>query len=114
MIRRKPRHNHLPKYVQFKKAKDKRQMNGAFRLGSKSSFYSLINIKWELNKMIRYTLFVLATLGTAATAIASIAPVDHSNPNNVTVVYKTQLPTIDGVVVQHCAVENCSDTPNNS
>lgn len=64
--------------------------------------------------MIRYTLFVLTILGTAATAIASIAPVDHSNPKNVTIVFKNDaFPTIDGLVIEKCALENCSDTPNN-
>ncbi len=65
--------------------------------------------------MIRYTLFVLATIGTAATAIANIAPVDHSNPNNVTVVYKNDVyPMASALIVEKCAVEDCSDTPNNS
>lgn len=68
--------------------------------------------------MIRYTLFVLTILGSAATAIASIAPADQyaiTNPNNVTIVAKNDIfPMIDGVVVEKCAVEDCSDTPSNS
>ena len=68
--------------------------------------------------MIRYTLFVIATVGFAATAIASIAPVDKyaiTNPKTVSVFYKNDVyPMIDGEIVEQCAVENCSDTPNNS
>lgn len=68
--------------------------------------------------MIRYTLFVFAIVGSAATAIASIAPVDHFasvNPKNVTIAVKNDAyPMIDGIVVEKCAVENCSDTPSNS
>jgi hypothetical protein len=94
-------------------------MNDTFRQGSASPTYGHLNIKWETKNMIRYTLFVLTILGSAATAIASIAPVDHSNPNNVTVVSKNDIypqinGVIDGVIVEKCAVENCSDTPNNS
>jgi hypothetical protein len=90
-------------------------MNGTFRQGSKSVGYGHLNIKWETKEMIRYTLFVLTILGSAATAIASIAPVDHSNPNNVTIVSRNDIyPVIDGVIVEKCALENCSDTPNNS
>ncbi len=68
--------------------------------------------------MIRYTLFVFAIVGSAATAIASIAPADHFasvNPKNVTIAVKNDAyPMIDGIVVEKCAVENCSDTPSNS
>ena len=68
--------------------------------------------------MIRYTLFVLTTIGFAATAIASIAPVDKyaiTNPKTVSIFYKNDVyPMIDGQIVEQCAVENCSDTPNNS
>ncbi len=72
--------------------------------------------------MIRYTLFVLTILGTAATAIASIAPADQyaiTNPKNVTVMVKNDTypqirGTIDGVIVEKCALEDCSDTPSNS
>ncbi len=68
--------------------------------------------------MIRYTLFVLTILGSAATAIASIAPADQysiTNPNTLSIVYMNNTtPMIDGVVVEKCAVEDCSDTPSNS
>jgi hypothetical protein len=98
--------------------KDKRQMNGAFRSRYNHGHYGYLNIKRETTKMIRYTLFVLATAGFTATAIASIAPVDKyaiTNPNTVSVFYKNDVyPMIDGQIVEQCAVENCSDTPNNS
>lgn len=63
--------------------------------------------------MIRYTLFVLAVLGSAATAIAAIAP-DHdltpANAKNVTVINKNQaFPVYGPIVVEQCAVEDCSD-----
>ena len=68
--------------------------------------------------MIRYTLFVITILGSAATAIASIAPADQyaiTNPKAVSVFYKNNTaPMIDGVIVETCAVEDCSDTPSNS
>ena len=96
-------------------------MNGAFRQGSKTLSYSLLkiaNANRETNKMIRYTLFVLTILGSAATAIASIAPADQyaiTNPKAVSIVYMdSTTPMIDGVIVEKCAVEDCSDTPSNS
>jgi hypothetical protein len=63
--------------------------------------------------MIRYTFFVLTILGTAATAIAAITP-NHSamptNGLNVTVVQKNQaFPVYGPIVVEQCAVEDCSD-----
>jgi hypothetical protein len=64
--------------------------------------------------MIRYTLFVLAIVGSAATAVASINPkadVVVSN-RNVTVIEKNEFWPMEGkLVVEHCAVEDCSDTP---
>jgi hypothetical protein len=98
--------------------KDKRQMNGAFTVGSTKAVYSPLNITWETKKMIRYTLFVLTTVGFAATALASIKPADQyaiANPKTVSVFYKNDIyPMIDGQIVEKCAVENCSDTPSNS
>ena len=68
--------------------------------------------------MIRYTLFVITILGSAATAIASIAPADQyaiTNPKAFSIIYKNNVqPMIDGVAVTKCAVEDCSDTPSNS
>jgi hypothetical protein len=62
--------------------------------------------------MIRYTLFVLTVLGSAATAIAAIAPAQDMIPanGNVTVIEKNQaFPVYGPLVVEQCAVENCSD-----
>jgi hypothetical protein len=61
--------------------------------------------------MIRYTLFVLAIVGSAATAIASIAPSEKvSNPHNITVVAKNEaFPVIGKLEVEECLVEDCSE-----
>ena len=62
--------------------------------------------------MIRYTLFVLTVLGSAATAIASIAPAERTavNPNNITIIEKNQAwPVYGEIVVDECAVEDCSE-----
>jgi hypothetical protein len=64
--------------------------------------------------MIRYSLFVLAILGTAATAIAAVHPQAddlHATSGNVTVIEKTSpFPVLGPIVVEECAVEDCSDT----
>lgn len=61
--------------------------------------------------MIRYTLFVLAVIGSAATAVASIAPAEQlSNPANITVIEKNQaFPQYGALVIEECAVEDCSE-----
>jgi hypothetical protein len=62
--------------------------------------------------MTRYSLFVLAVLGSAATAIAAIAPADRVSlaPTNVTVIEKNQaFPVIGILQVEECGVEDCSD-----
>jgi hypothetical protein len=63
--------------------------------------------------MIRYTLFVIAVLGTAASAIAAVQPTVlevASNPANVTVIEKNSpFPVMGPIVVQECQVEDCSD-----
>lgn len=61
--------------------------------------------------MIRYTLFVLTVLGSAATAIAAIAPnMPLASAKNVTVIEMNQaFPIYGPIVVEQCAVENCSD-----
>ena len=62
--------------------------------------------------MIRYTLFVLTVLGSAATAIAAIAPSHEMIPanGNFTVIEKNQaFPVYGPIVVEQCAVEDCSD-----
>ena len=60
--------------------------------------------------MIRYTLFVLTIAASAATAIAAIAPSHDMVPTkNVTVIDKNQaFPVYGPIVVQQCAVEDCS------
>jgi hypothetical protein len=62
--------------------------------------------------MVRYTLFVLAVIGSAATAVASINPAAGVHSANVTVIEKNQFWPMQGaLVVEECAVEDCSDTP---
>ncbi len=64
--------------------------------------------------MFRYTLFVLAVAGSAATAVAAIAPGTSTaiNPKNVTIIEKTQSwHVVNELTVQTCAMEDCSDTP---
>ena len=64
--------------------------------------------------MIRYTFFVLAILGTAATAIAAVHPKLSAVSNiqeNMTVIGKTSpFPVLGPIVVETCAVEDCSET----
>jgi hypothetical protein len=73
------------------------------------------NAYTEGNKqMIRYTLFVLAVVGSAATALASINPAStvDASAKNVTVIEKNQFWPMEGeLVVEQCGVEDCSDTP---
>ncbi len=61
--------------------------------------------------MIRYALFVLAVVGSAATAIASIAPSPEvSNPAHITIIAKNQaFPVFGPIEVDECAVEDCSE-----
>jgi hypothetical protein len=61
--------------------------------------------------MIRYTLFLAIVFGTAATAIASIAPdAAISNPANITVVAKNQaFPQFGDLIIEECALEDCSE-----
>jgi len=63
--------------------------------------------------MIRYSLFLLAVLATGATAIAAINPAADATATasrNVTVIEKNQaFPVIGPIVVETCAVEDCSD-----
>jgi hypothetical protein len=63
--------------------------------------------------MIRYTLFVIAVAGSAATAFAAIVPAASTiNPRNVTVIEKNQTWfVVDETTVQPCAKADCSDTP---
>lgn len=63
--------------------------------------------------MIRYTLFVLTILATAASAIAAMAPAHEDidlSASNVTVIEKNQaFPVLGPIVVEDCAVEDCSE-----
>lgn len=62
--------------------------------------------------MVRYTLFVLVVLGSAATAVAAIAPETTLAPtgSNVTVIEKNQaFPVLGPLVVEDCATEDCSE-----
>lgn len=64
--------------------------------------------------MTRYTIFVLIVLGSAASAIAAIAPkteLQASNPNNITVIEKNQaFPLVGPLIVEQCETEDCSVT----
>ena len=63
--------------------------------------------------MIRYTLFVLTILATAASAIAAMAPAHEDidlSASNVTVIEKNQaFPVFGPIVIEGCAVEDCSE-----
>lgn len=62
--------------------------------------------------MMKYTLLVLAVVGSAATAIASIAPrtTEAFHPANVTVIAKNQaFPHFGPLIIEECAVEDCSE-----
>ena len=64
--------------------------------------------------MIKYTIFLAGILGTSVAAFAAIAPeaVPAAKSGNVTVIYKNQNWEIGGlIVVESCAMEDCSDTP---
>lgn len=62
--------------------------------------------------MFRYSLFVIAVLGSAATALAAIAPGTATNVRNMTVIAKNQTwHVVNSLTVQPCHVEDCSDTP---
>jgi hypothetical protein len=73
--------------------------------------------------MIRYSLFLAIIAGTAATAIASVNPSANSvatvQSSGSSTVYKTSVDTLalnvpaHHVVLEQCAVEDCSDTPQN-
>lgn len=66
--------------------------------------------------MIRYALFVLTILGTAATAIAAVQPASldaASSTGGRTVIEKNSpFPVVGPITVQTCAVEDCSDVQN--
>jgi hypothetical protein len=61
--------------------------------------------------MIRYAFFVLAILGSAATAIAAISPKDTGPRTNITVIEKNQFwDIVDDTTVTLCAQEDCAAT----
>jgi hypothetical protein len=62
--------------------------------------------------MLRYSLFVVLVMASAATAIAAMAPASTMGlpGTHVTVVYKNQaFPLIGPLTVSPCRVEDCSD-----
>ncbi|MFN0192538.1 MAG: hypothetical protein ACKVP5_11285 [Aestuariivirga sp.] len=62
--------------------------------------------------MLRYSLFIAAVLGSAATAIAAIAPVtdEITSAKNVTIIEKNQaFPVFGPIIVEQCATEDCSE-----
>ena len=63
--------------------------------------------------MIHHTLFILAVLGTAATAIAAAHPAAElpaEVSRNVTVIHKNDaFPVLGPIIVEQCAREDCSD-----
>ena len=63
--------------------------------------------------MIRYTLFALAVLGSAATAVAAINSGNVVSPGkNVTVIEMNNVWASQAdLTVEACAKEDCSDTP---
>lgn len=64
--------------------------------------------------MFRYSLFIIAVIGSAATAVASMGPnaATGINPRNVTVIEKNQTwLVLNELTIRECAVEDCSDTP---
>ncbi len=65
--------------------------------------------------MKRYPLFVMIVLGSAASAIAAIAPEHHTgfdaSAGNVTVIHKNQaFPLVGPFIVEECANEDCSSS----
>lgn len=66
--------------------------------------------------MKRYTLFLIAIAGSAATALAAIAPQPtgfdrEPETRNVTIIEKNQaFPLIGPFVVEECLVDDCSVT----
>jgi hypothetical protein len=65
--------------------------------------------------MIRYSMFLFGVIGMGATAIASVAPLHgparDASFGSVTVFQTTMADTSHKLVLQKCALEDCSDTP---
>ena len=67
--------------------------------------------------MTRSTLFILIVLGSAASAVAAIAPQHQTGLEtgnmNETVIEKNQaFPLVGPLIVERCKVEDCSDSAN--
>jgi hypothetical protein len=63
--------------------------------------------------MIRYSIFIITVLATAATALASVKPLTDFaiDPTAVTVIYKNlHVAPAHKIVLEKCALEDCSDT----
>lgn len=64
--------------------------------------------------MIKYSIFLAVVFGTSAATYAAIAP-DNTyqlNPRTTTVIHKNEnWPVAGPMVVETCALEDCSDTP---
>jgi hypothetical protein len=64
--------------------------------------------------MIKYSIFLAVVFGTSAATYAAIAPdtTYQLNPRTTTTIYKNEIwPVAGPVVVETCALEDCSDTP---
>jgi len=85
-------------------------MNEAFSQGSTVPCDGRFECFEGKTDMIRYSLFALAIIGTAATAaVAPEKPVPELG-KNVTVIEKNDVfPIIGPITVEECAVEDCSD-----
>jgi hypothetical protein len=87
-------------------------MNGPFSQGSTGPCDGRSECFEGKAVMIRYTLFAMAIIGTAATAIAAVAPEQTAlqQDQNVTVIEKNDVfPILGPITVEECAVEDCSD-----
>ena len=64
--------------------------------------------------MIKYSIFLAVVFGTSVAAFAAIAPetAHQPDPRTTTVIHKNEVwPVVGPLVVETCAVEDCSDTP---
>lgn len=64
--------------------------------------------------MIRYTLFAIAILGTAATGIAAVQPdsleaANYKSSHETVIEKNSPIPVLGPVVVEQCALEDCSE-----
>lgn len=63
--------------------------------------------------MIRYSIFLFSVIGMAATAIAHVTPAPATLASHGTsIAYRTLAAApAHGLVLEKCALEDCSDTP---